>query len=136
MWNIRQQLISLLNSSSELKPAISVESELELRKFDRNQKFLESEVELRNFNSMNRTSSIECNKHEQNKFCYMCVVGKNSKWVCYNDIRTWFSNESFTCIFYDLSLFTTLMTTAKMICTADRIAYTICFKKIEHILYV
>jgi len=49
---------------------------------------------------------------------------------------TWFSNESLIHIFYDLSLFTTLMTTAKMICTADRVAYTICLERIEHILYV
>ncbi len=104
---------------------------------------------------MNKESSIECNRCNQNKLCYMHVVGTNrsesttradndwshhqvnhsivsllerhSKWVCYNDIRIQFSNEFLTCIFYDLSLFTTLMTTAKMICTADRI---------ERILYV
>jgi len=49
---------------------------------------------------------------------------------------TRFSHEpSLICIFYDLPLFTTLTTTAKMICTADRVAYTICLEKIEHILY-
>ncbi len=64
------------------------------------------------------------------------LLERHSKWVCYNDIKTQFSNESSTCTFYDLSLFTTLMTTAKMICTADRVAYTICLERIEHILYV
>ncbi len=64
------------------------------------------------------------------------LLEQHSKWVCYNDIRTWFSNESLTCIFYDLSLFTTLTTTAKMICIANRVTYIICFKRIKHILYV
>ena len=64
------------------------------------------------------------------------LLEQHSKWVCYNDIRTWFSNKSLTCTFYNLSLFTTLMTTAKMICTANKVAYTICLERIEHILYV
>jgi len=49
---------------------------------------------------------------------------------------TRFSHEpSLIRTFYDLPLFTTLTTTAKMICTADRVAYTICLERIEHILY-
>ncbi len=51
---------------------------------------------------------------------------------------TQFSNEFLIRIFYDLSLFTTLMTTAKMICTADRIKRILYVlrKRIEHILCV
>ena len=64
------------------------------------------------------------------------LLERHLKWVCYNDIRTQFSNKSLTHTFYDLSLFITLMITAKMICTADRVAYTICLERIEHILYV
>ncbi len=60
----------------------------------------------------------------------------HSKWVCYNDIRIQFNNKSLTHIFYDLFLFMTLITTTKMICTADRVAYTICLERIEHILYI
>ncbi len=93
-----------------------------------------TEQALSNAINMNRTSSIECNRHEQNKLCYTRVVNKNQKWVCYknrqrlisslssslNSESAWttfqieFSHESsFICIFYDLSLFTTLITTAR-----------------------
>ena len=108
-----------------------------------------TEQALSNAIDMNETSSIKCNRHERNKFYYIRVVDTNQKttidlidWARHSIVSllqwqfTRFSNEPLTRTFYDLSLFTTLATTAKMICTADRIAYTICLERIEHILYV
>ncbi len=63
-----------------------------------------------------------CSRHESKVNDWSCHQVCHSKWVCYNDIRTRFSNEfSLIHIFYDWYLFMTLMTIAKMICTADRI---------------
>ncbi len=80
-----------------------------------------------------------CSRHESKVNDWSRYRACHSKWACYNDIKTWFSNESsFIHIFYDWYLFTTLTTTAKMICTADRIERILYVsrKRIEHILYV
>ncbi len=76
------------------------------------------------------------NQWTEQVLLHMCSKQKSEQWVCYNDIRIQFSNEFLICIFYNLSLFTTLITTAKMICIANRVAYTIYLERIEHILYV